>query len=103
MLIGLDRKRFEAALIDGTSPGGVMMGMPAFRMQGSDLAEDPGEFSIVLRPEKEMPVIAHHSVDSDVDLGLGLGFGENRLKGDVVRGLLKEGGAVPRDGSARDR
>ncbi len=90
MLIGLDRKRLEAALIDRPSPGGVMMGMPALRMGDGDPAEHLGEFAILSRPEEEMPVIGHQAIGGDADLGLGLGFGENLLERGVVSGLFKE-------------
>ena len=36
MLIRLDWKGFEAALIDWSSAGGVMVGMPALRMGDGD-------------------------------------------------------------------
>jgi hypothetical protein len=36
MLIGLDRKRFEAALIDWAGSGGAMVRMPALRMGDGD-------------------------------------------------------------------
>jgi hypothetical protein len=90
MRIGLHRKRFEAALIHRAGPGGVMMRMPALRMRDGNPAEDLGEFSILTRPEEEMPVIGHQAVGGDADLGLCVGFGENLLKGGVVSGLFKE-------------
>jgi hypothetical protein len=40
MLIGLNRKRFEAALIDWARPGGVMVGMPALRMRDGDPSQN---------------------------------------------------------------
>jgi hypothetical protein len=91
MRIGLDRKRFEAALIDGAGPGGVMVGMPALCMGDGDPAQDLREFSILLRPEKEVPVIRHQAIGGDADLGLSLGFGQNLFKGGIVSGLLEEG------------
>ena len=90
MLIGLHRKRFEAALIHRAGSGGVMMGMSALRVRNGDPAEDLGEFPIMTRPEQQMPVIGHQEIGGDANLGLGLGFGENRLKGSVVSGIFKE-------------
>ncbi len=57
MLIRLDRKRFEAALIHRAGPGGVVVSMPALRMRDSDLAEDLGEVPILSRPQEKMPMI----------------------------------------------
>lgn len=90
MLIGLDRKRLEAALIGRTRPGRVMMGMPALRLCYGDPAEHLGAFPILSRPEAEMSVIGYQAIGGDVNLGLGLGFRENLLKIGVVSGLFKK-------------
>ncbi len=66
-----------------------MMGMPALRMRDGDSAEDLGEFSIMTKPEQQVPVIGHQAIGCNANLGLSLGFGENLLKGGVVSGLLK--------------
>lgn len=66
------------------------MGMPALRMRDGDPAQDLGKFAIMSRSKQKMPVIGHQAVSGDADVGLGLGFGENFLKGGVVRGLLKD-------------
>ena len=46
--------------------------------------QDFGEFSVMPRPEKEMPMIRHQTIGGDTDLGLGVGFGQNFLKRGVV-------------------
>jgi hypothetical protein len=51
MRIGLNRKGFEAALIDRAGAGRVMMGMPALRMRDGDPAQQLGECAITARPQ----------------------------------------------------
>jgi len=90
MLIGLDRKGFEAALIDRACSGGVVMGMPALRMRDGDPTEDFRKFPVLPGPEEEMPMIRHEAIGGNADLGLGVGLGENLFKGGVISGCLKE-------------
>ena len=80
MRIGLDRKRFEAALIDRSGPGRVMVSMPALRVRDGNPPQHLRELSIMPRPEEEMPVIRHQARGGDADAGLGVGLGENLLK-----------------------
>jgi hypothetical protein len=42
------------------------------------------------RPEEEMPMIRHQAIGGDPYPGLGMGLGQNLLKGDIVRRLLKQ-------------
>ena len=90
MLIGLDGKGFEAALIDRAGSRRVIVGVPALCMGDGDSADDFGEFSVMSRPEEEVPVIRHQAIGGDADPGLGLGFSENRFKGGVISGCLKQ-------------
>jgi len=84
MRIGLYRKRFEPALIDGTRPRGAMVGMPALRMGDGDPPQHLREFPITSRPEQEVPVIRHQAIGGDAYPGLVVGFSENLLKRSVV-------------------
>lgn len=59
MFIGLDRKRFEATLIDRASPRRMMAGMRALRVGDGDPPQHFREFSILSRPEEEVSVIRH--------------------------------------------
>lgn len=90
MLIGLDRKGFEAALIDRACSRGVVMGMPTLGMRDGDPAEDFRKFPVQPGPEEEMPMIRHEAIGGNADLGLGVGLGENLFKGGVVSGFLEE-------------
>lgn len=90
MLIGLDRKGFEAALIDRACSGGVVMGMPALRMRDCDPAEDFRKLPVLPGPEKQVPMIRHKAIGGDADLGVGVGLGENLFKGGVISGCLEE-------------
>ena len=89
MLIGLHRERFEAALIDGAGPGGVMVGMPALRMGDGDPPQDFGECTILSRPEEEMPVIRHQTIGCNADRSLGVGFSQDIFEGGIVSRFLK--------------
>jgi hypothetical protein len=91
VFIGLYGKRFEAALINRACPGSVVVNMPALRMRDRDPPQYLGEFSIMSRPEEEMPVIWHQAIGCDPYPGLGMGFRQNFLKGNVVSRLLKKG------------
>ncbi len=90
MRIGLDRKRFEVALIHRAGSGGVMKGMPALRMRDGDPAEHLGELAVMTRPEQQMPVIGHQTISGDANLSLGMSFGEDLFKSGVVSGLFKK-------------
>ena len=59
MFIGLDRKRFEATLIDGASPRRVMVSMRALCVGDGDPPQHFREFSILSRPEEEVSLIRH--------------------------------------------
>lgn len=75
MFIGLDRKRFEATLIDGASPRRVMVGMRALRVGDGDPPQHFREFSILSSPEEEVSVIRHctfYSARSRVLSGSGM-------------------------------
>ena len=100
MRIGLDRKRLEAALINRSGPGGVMVGMPALRVRDGNPPQHLGEFPIMPRPEEEMPVIRHQAIGGDADAGLGVGLGENLLKRGIVSGLVKQ--REPSDTTVQD-
>jgi hypothetical protein len=67
-----------------------MVSMPALRMRDGNPPQHLGEFSIMPRPEEEMPMIWHQAIGGDADAGLGLGFGENLLKGGVISRLVEE-------------
>jgi len=64
--------------------------MPALRMRDRDPPQHLGELPIMSRPEEEMPMIRHQAIGGDPYPSLGMGLGQNLLKGDVVRRLLKQ-------------
>ena len=59
-------------------------------MRDRDPAEHLGEFAIMPRPQKEMPMIGHEAIGCDANLGLSVGLSENFLKRGVVRRLLEQ-------------
>ena len=91
VFIGLYGKRFEAALIDRAGPGSVVVNMPALRMRDRDPPQYLGEFSIMSRPEEEMPMIRHQTIGRDPYPGLGMSFSQNLLERGIVSRLLKQG------------
>jgi hypothetical protein len=58
-----------------------------------DPAEHFGEFSILPRPEQEMPVSWHQAIGGDAKARIGLGFGQNLFKRGIISGFLEEGEA----------
>lgn len=94
VLIRLDRKRLEAALIDRTGSGGVVRRKPSLRMGDGDPAENFRQFPVMPWPEEEMPVIRHEAVGRDPQAGLSMGFRENLLKSGIVSGRFKQGEAA---------
>ena len=77
-------------MIDRPGAGAVMMRMPALRMRDRDPAEHLGEFAIMPRPEKKMPMIGHEAIGFDANLGLSVRLSEGLLKRGVVRWLLEQ-------------
>ncbi len=91
MLIRLNGKGSEAALIDRARPSCPMVGMPTLRMGDSDPPEDLGEFSVPAWPEQQMPVSGHEAIGNDADASIGVGLGQDLFKTGVVSGCLKQG------------
>ena len=77
-------------MIDRPRAGAMMMRMPALRMRDRDPAEHLGEFAIMPRPEKKMPMIGHEAIGGDANIGPSVGLEENVLKCGVVRRLLEQ-------------
>jgi hypothetical protein len=90
MFIGLHRKRFKAALIDRPGACAMMMRMPALRMRERDPMKYLGEFAILPRPEKKMPMIGHEAIGGDANVGPSVCLKENVLKCGVVRWLFEQ-------------
>lgn len=59
-------------------------------MGDGDPPERLRQFLIAAGPEQEVPVIRHQAIGREPEPGPLHGFGENPLKGDVVRRLLKQ-------------
>lgn len=91
MLIGLDGKRLEAALIDRAGPSGLVRGMPSLGVGNRDPAENFRKLTVMSGPQQQVPVIGHQAIGGDADARGGLGFGQNLFKGGVVSGSLKQG------------
>lgn len=68
-----------------------MVGVPALGMRDDDPAQDFGEFAILPWPEKKMPVIGHETVGGNPEARASMRFIQDLLKGEIVRGLLKQG------------
>jgi hypothetical protein len=59
-------------------------------MGDRDPSQHLGKLPILSRPEEEMSVIRHQAIGGNPYPCLGMGLGQNLLKGDVVRRLLKQ-------------
>ncbi len=90
MLVCLDGKGFESALIDRARAGGLVRDMPPLRMGHGDPAEDFRELSILPRPQEKVPVSGHEAIGGDTDAKCGMGFGQNGFEGGVVRWGFKQ-------------
>jgi hypothetical protein len=60
-------------------------------MRDRDPPQYLGEFSIMSRPEEEMPMIRHQTIGRDPYPGLGMSFSQNLLERGIVSRLLKQG------------
>jgi len=94
MLIGLDRKRLEAALIDRPGAGTVVVGMPAFGMRHRDPPQDFREFSVASGPEEQVPMIRHQTIGRNAEPRVALRLGQNLLERPVIRRFLTQGQAA---------
>ena len=61
MVILLDRKTLESALVKVPLAHGAMSMLPTLRVGHGEPSNECGQVAIVLRPEHEMPVITHQA------------------------------------------
>jgi hypothetical protein len=69
MLIGLHRKRFEAALIQMAAANVLVMGMLPLRKGQGQPMHDIGQFAILLRPKHEVPMVGHQAIGQQAHAG----------------------------------
>jgi hypothetical protein len=91
MLICLDRKRLEAAVIDRPSARTVVMCIPALGMCHADPPQDFREFSVASGPEEQGPMIGPQAIGRNAEARVALRLGQNLLKHTVIRRLLTLG------------
>jgi hypothetical protein len=65
VLVFLDGKCLEPALIEMAGPRRVMMGVPTHRMGVSQPPKESGDLMLRFRANNEMPVIGHHAIRKD--------------------------------------
>ena len=60
MVVFLDRKRLESALIEGAGPSRLVMRVPAPYVCDGQPLHECGQRVVTLGPEYQVPVIGHH-------------------------------------------
>mgnify|MGYP001187413998 CR=1 FL=1 len=88
--IGLNRKRFEATLIDRSGFRPVVVGMPALRRRYGDPPQRLRQFSILTMSDQEVPVLGHQAVCGDANASLSLNLGQNRFERGIVGGCAEQ-------------
>ena len=92
MLVGGDRKRLEAALVDVAHAGRAVMGVPALRVGDGEPAEEFGDLLVLPlpRPDDEVPMVAHQRVAEDSQRNSLVGFFDHPLEGGEVGRLFEQ-------------
>ena len=62
MVVFLNGKRLESALVKMAATGRVAVGVPALGMRVREPAEKFGEFAVCFGPKNEMPVVRHQAI-----------------------------------------
>jgi hypothetical protein len=90
MLVRLDRKRLEPALIDMPRACRMAMRVPALRVGQSQPADKPRQLAVFLRPKQHVPVIGQNAVGQQPGIIAFDCFGEHFFQGFVVGVALED-------------
>ena len=62
VLVGFNRERFEASLIQMAAAAVLVMGMPALRVCQAQPVHEVGKFAVGSGPKREVPMIGHQAI-----------------------------------------
>ena len=90
MVILLDRKRFEPALVEMARADVVVMGVPALRVRQGEPGHEARQVPALVRPQDQVPVVGQQAIGQDAHRHLRLGLAEHALKRSEIAGLVQE-------------
>jgi len=90
----LDGKAFEAALIERAGAGGAVVGVVALGVGGGEQAHKVTELSIVIGIEDKVPVVGHEAIGNDADGDELVCALDDALHGEVVGVFAEDAGAA---------
>src|SRR5277367_1271365 len=96
MFLALDRKAFEAALIEVAIADRAVRHAPAHGVGVRQPAEEIGHLGVGRRPHDEMPVVAHHAPGKNWERDAFVGLDHYPFKSGEVRVPAKHGHAARR-------
>ena len=90
MIVILDGKSLESALVEMAGSRRMVMRVPAHRVRVRDATQKRGQLAVLHRPQHEMPMIGHHAIGQNFHGELLVRFADHPLERLVVRVLLKQ-------------
>ena len=90
VLVVLNGKRLEAALIHMTAARAVPMSVPAPRVRQRQPADEPGEFVVFPRPDDHVPMIGQNAISQQPRFRAIDGFLQNAFERVIVFRLVKD-------------
>ena len=91
MLVVLDGKGLESALVKVTRSAGLMVRVPTHAVRDREPLKELADFLVGLGPDHEMPMIGHHGKIENSKCNPIVGLLEHPFKGVVVTLLLEQG------------
>jgi hypothetical protein len=96
VVVFLNGKRLEAALVNVARSARMTMRMPALGVRQCQPADKPREFALLSRPDNEVPVVRHEAIGQQPGLCALHGLGQRLLEREVIRVVVED--AHPRIG-----
>ena len=90
VLIFLDRKRLEPALVQGPCSRRVIVRMPALRVRHGQPAQVLGQVPVLKRPDHQMPVVGQDTIGQQAHRHEVLGLLEDALESRIIHRLVKD-------------
>ena len=90
MLVGLDGKGFESALVEVTGSAGAVMRMPTHAVRDGKPLKELANFLVGLWPDHEVPMIGHHRKIENPQPNTLLGLFDDSFKRFVVTLFLEQ-------------
>jgi hypothetical protein len=94
VIVLLDRKALEAALVERTGAAAVVVGVPPHGMRQGQPVQEVGQLAVLLRPQDEVEVVGHEAIGQQARGCRVLSLAQDALKGGVVAVFVGNGGAA---------